>query len=572
MLEIDGSGASEANRTPGVQRALTASTVCEAFQIAAATHPNRVALRTADRTIELTWADYVRRVRDISGGLSALGMRRGDTLGMMLVNRPEFNLVDTAAMHLGVTSFSLYNTLPVEQIAYQLENSRASVVVTEMKFLEQVLAARTPAVHTVILVDGANPAALSLADIEGNTLEGFDFEVSWRSVESSDVLTLIYTSGTTGPPKGVEITHANVQAACQGLAARVPPAAGGRVLSFLPAAHAAERFTAHYYPSLCLGCTVTSVADLAELPRALREVRPTIFMAVARVFEKLRAGLEVAGVTHPAELDTQSKARALGMVGLDKTDFAATGGGPISTQLLQFFADLGLPILEAWGMSELTGLASINPPDDARIGSAGIAFPGMELRVADDGELLARGPQVMLGYRNDAVRTAEAFDADGWLRTGDIASIDSDGYVRIVDRKKEIIINAGGKNMSPANIEHELKAANPLIGQAVCIGDGRRYNVALLVLDPDTSANWATARGRSTALDSLAADEELVAEIEMAVREANSHLARVEQIKRFRVLSCDWLPSGEELTPTSKLKRSAIDKKYAAVIDEMYTD
>ncbi|GMU78952.1 MAG: fatty-acid--CoA ligase [Acidimicrobiia bacterium] len=560
------------SHAPGAPAAaLAAETVCEAFQITASSQPpSAPALRAfgADRAV--TWGGYAQRVRAIAGGLHEIGMRSGDTLATMLVNRPEFNLVDTATMHLGVASFSIYNTLPTEQIAYQLENSGARVVVTEPQFLDRVLAARAPSVRAVVLVEGAHEDAITLAGLEAAEPADFDFDATWRGVRSDDILALIYTSGTTGPPKGVELTHANVQATSRGFASRVPPTVGGRVLSFLPAAHVAERFTTHYLPSIGLGATITTIASLADLPLALREVRPTVLMAVARVLEKLRAGLGTAGITDPATLDDASRQRALAIIGFDELQWIATGGGPISPDLVRFFTDLGITTFEVWGMSETTGIACTPPWTDIRVGTAGPALPDAELALADDGELLVRGPQVMRGYRNDPERTAEAFDADGWLRTGDIATIDGDGYVKIIDRKKEIIINSAGKNMSPANIEHHLKAASPLIGQAVCIGDGRLYNVALLVLDPDVAGKWAAERGRDAALPSLADDDELIRTIAAAVEAANAHLARVEQIKKFEVLPEEWLPAGDELTPTSKLKRRAISEKYAAVIERLY--
>ncbi len=236
-----------------------------------------------------------------------------------------------------------------------------------------------------------------------------------------------------------------------------------------------------------------------------------------------------------------------------------SGAAPIPVEVLEYFLALGLPICELWGMSELSCCATINPTDDIRIGTVGVALPGVELRLADDGELLVRGETVMKGYRGMPDKTAETIDADGWLATGDIATIDDDGYVRIVDRKKELIINAAGKNMSPANIEQAIKSGSPLIGQAVCIGDARPYNVALIVLDPDVAA------GRS------ADDPEVVAEVAAGVERANAKLSRVEQIKRYTLLSDDWLPGGDELTPTSKLKRKPIGAKYAAEIEALYT-
>jgi long-subunit acyl-CoA synthetase (AMP-forming) len=259
-------------------------------------------------------------------------------------------------------------------------------------------------------------------------------------------------------------------------------------------------------------------------------------------------------------------------LGLDRVRFAATGAAAIDPDALEFVLGLGLPVCELWGMSELSCAATVNPPDAIRIGTVGTALPGVELRVADDGELLVRGELVMKGYRNDPEKTAEAIDADGWLHTGDIASIDGQGYVRIVDRKKELMINAAGKNMSPANIEGTIKVACPLVGSAVAIGDDRPYVVALLTLDPDAVAAFAAERGIADAAPAaLAEHPELRAAIEVGMKEANAKLSRVEQIKKFTILPDVWEPGGEEVTPTMKLKRKPIAAKYAEQIEQLYT-
>jgi long-subunit acyl-CoA synthetase (AMP-forming) len=247
------------------------------------------------------------------------------------------------------------------------------------------------------------------------------------------------------------------------------------------------------------------------------------------------------------------------------------GAAPSPLEVLEFFAAIGMPICEVWGMSETTSIATLNPPDRVRLGTVGPPIPGVEVRLAEDGELLCRGDTVMAGYRNDPEKTAETIDSDGWLHTGDIAEIDEDGYLKIIDRKKELIINAAGKNMSPANIEQRLKEGSPLIGQAIAIGDGRRYNVALIVLDPDASAAFASEHGLADAApEAMALESAVLEEVSAGVERANSHLSRVEQIKRFKVLPCDWPPAGDELTPTMKLKRKPIGEKYAAEIEALY--
>jgi len=541
---------------------LAADTLCGAFQAVARERPGQLAHRAFDGGPEWTYAEFAAQVRAVAEGLHGLGVRRGDTVAEMLANRPEFNLVDTAVMHLGAIGFSVYNTLSAEQIEHLFRNSGCRVVITEKQFLRRVLEARTPDLRNVIVVDEGGQGLLTLDDVARSHVRGFDFDACWRAVEPDDVLTLIYTSGTTGPSKAAQLTHAGVMFECRGLDEVVPYTPGGRVISYLPSAHVGDRVGIHYAASLCFGQAVVSVADLRQIAAGLLEVRPTMFGGVPRVWEKLKAGLETAGLRDPAQLPEAGKALVRQKLGLDQCMLRVTGAAPASVEVMQFFHDLGLALNEGWGMSELSCFATVNPPDDIRMGTVGRALPGVELKLLDDGELLVRAPLVMKGYRNDAERTAEALDADGWLHSGDVAEIDADGYVRIVDRKKELIINAAGKNMSPANIELKLRAASPLIAHAVCIGDRRPYNVALLVPDREVIAK-ASGGGLSA--------EALRAAAAAAVEAANASLSRVEQIKRFAVLDVDWVPGGDELTPTMKLKRKQISAKYADAIERLYS-
>jgi len=541
---------------------LEADTICGAFQVAVAERPHQVAHRAFGGGAALTYAEFAARVRRLAEGLHSLGVRRGDTVGEMLTNRPEFNLVDVAAVHLGATGFSVYNTLSPEQIQHLFRNSGARVVVTERQFLPRVLEARTPGLEHVILVDAAERGLLTLEDVERSHVRGFDFDAAWRAVEPDDVLALIYTSGTTGPSKAAQLTHGSVMFQCRALAATLPIEPGGRVISYLPSAHVGDRAVSHFGASVCFGQTVVSLADLRQIANALVEVRPTFFGAVPRVWEKLKAGLESAGLREPAQLPDAGKALVRARLGLDECRVLITSAAPASLEVMRYFAALGLPLNEGWGMSELSCFATMNPPADVRMGTVGKALPGVELKLLEDGELLARGPLVMRGYRNDPERTAEALDADGWLHSGDIAEIDGDGYVRIVDRKKELIINAAGKNMSPANIELKLRAASPLIAHVVCVGDRRPYNVALVVLDREVLAR--TSGGSQPSAGALHGV------IAAAVEAANASLSRVEQVKRFAILDAEWLPGGDELTPTMKLKRKPIHAKYAAEIERLY--
>jgi long-subunit acyl-CoA synthetase (AMP-forming) len=549
---------------------LDVASLCEAFQNTVAMCGDMVALRTPGGDQEISWREYGERVRALATGLASIGVRPGDTVGIMMLNRPEFALVDTAALHLGAVPFSIYNTSSPEQISYLFGNAGNKVVVTEQLFLPGIRAAEHGA-DTVISIDGGE-GTLSLSDLEGRAADGFDFEASWRSVTPETVLTLIYTSGTTGPPKGVELTHASMLAELRGCRAVLPATTGERSTSYLPSAHIADRWASHY-TSMALGHTITYVSDPKAVVAALPEVRPTVWGAVPRVWEKIKAALEANGITDPAALPEETRQSVRQLIGLDEVKWTVSGAAPIAPEVLQFFTDLGIPICELWGMSELSCCATINPPDDIRIGTVGPALPGTELSLAEDGELLVRGPLLMRGYRGQPDKTAEAIDADGWLHTGDIATIDDDGYVTIIDRKKELIINSAGKNMSPANIEQVLKASHPLIGQAVVVGDRRPYNVALLVLDPDVCAAYAEKAGLADgSAEVLATDPGVEAQITQAVEAANARLSRVEQIKRFRILPTDWVPGGDELTPTMKLRRRPIGEKYAAEIEELYAE
>jgi long-subunit acyl-CoA synthetase (AMP-forming) len=559
--------------TTGQPAALAAATLCEAFQTTAAARGDAVALRTPGDGVSITWAQYAQRVPRVAAGLASLGVQRGDTVALMLTNRPEFNLVDTGALHLGATAFSVYNTSTPEQVEFLFANAGNRVAITERAFLPVVQAAqrRSPALEHIVLIDGDEEGTITLERLEEKGLSSFDFESTWRAVEPGDVATLIYTSGTTGPPKGVQLTHHNLMAEVRAVVDRLPTEPGGRFTSFLPCAHIADRWSAHYQASMVLGFTLTSIADPRTVMQHLPEVRPTVWGAVPRIWEKTKAALEAQGVTDPAALPEEVRAGIREKLGLDQCAWLVVGAAPTPVEVLDYFAALGLPICELWGMSETSSCATINPPDRIKVGTCGPALEGVELRLAGDGELLVRGEIVMKGYRNDPLKTAEAIDDDGWLHTGDVAEIDDDGYVKIVDRKKELIINAAGKNMSPVNIEARLKTCHPLIGAAVAIGDRRPYNVALIVLDPDACGAFAREHGMADASPAaLAGDERVRAAIAAAIEEANTHLSRVEQIKKWCLLDAEWQPGGDELTPTMKLKRRPIAQKYAAEIDALY--
>jgi long-subunit acyl-CoA synthetase (AMP-forming) len=590
--------------TVSARRAVGAATMAEAFRLTVEDNPDRVAVRTKDDEVSLTWGELRDRVDALAGGLAKLGVKKGDTVALMFANRPEFHVADLAVMTLGATPFSLYSTLSPEQIQYVVEDAAAKVALIEEAHLDQVAGARKlglPELETVIVLEGAKgEGTLSWDDVEGSDPD-FDPEPHWRDQEPEDLLTLIYTSGTTGPPKGVQLTHKNLMTAVATIEDVVQfPEGETRVISWLPHAHIAERAAHHYIP-IVLGATVVTCSNPREIVGYLPAVKPTWFFAVPRIWEKLRGAmlsgvftpgsedrehldaairkveLEQAGEEVPADVaETAAKgeekfAQVRGMLGLDEAVAVNAGAAPTPPEVIRFFHAIGIPLGELWGMSETCGAGTVNPPDKIKIGTVGPPVRGVEIRIADDGEVLMRSAVVMgRGYRNLPEKTAEAIDDEGWLHTGDIGELDEDNYLRIVDRKKEIIINAAGKNMSPANIEATVKSATPLIGNACCIGDAKPYNTALIALDPDFAPMWASQNGiENTDLEVLKDDEQVRAELQKAVDTANEKLARVEQIKYFTVLG-DWQPGGDELTPTMKLKRKPIAEKYADEIAAMY--
>jgi long-subunit acyl-CoA synthetase (AMP-forming) len=579
--------------------------MCEAFQRAAAVDPDAVALRTPGDTQTLTWREYAADVRRVAAGLHGIGVRRGDTVALMMANRIEFYPLEVGAQHLGATSFSVYNTLPAEQLTYVFGNAGTTVVICEQQYVDRIRASGAQLEH-IICIDGAPDGTVSLDDLYAAAEDDFDFDATWRSVQPDDVITLIYTSGTTGNPKGVEMTHTNLLFEAYALAAVLDVQPDDRATSYLPSAHIADRIMALYNQEL-YGILVTVISDVREIAVALPDARPTIWAAVPRVWEKLKAAIEFAVAHEQDETKRQALQWALSVaekraaalvadeplpddvaaewaqadelvlsklrekLGLDTLRWAVSGAAPIPRETLAFFVGIGIPIAEVWGMSELSCVASVSHPREARLGSVGKLLPGLESKIADDGEYLVRGPLVMKGYRKEPAKTAEAIDADGWLHTGDILDRDADGYLRIVDRKKELIINAAGKNMSPANIENAIKAACPMIGAMLTIGDARPYNTALLVFDADSVGPHAAALGLADASPAaLASHPEMLAKISAGVTAGNENLSRVEQIKRFRVLPTLWEPGGDEITLTMKLKRRPIAAKYAAEIEELY--
>src|SRR5215469_14266263 len=566
----------------------------------------------------LTWAQTREQALDLAAGLIGLGLQPGYRVAMMLPNRLEHVLADFAVLHSGGVPVTFYATLAADQIAFMAANCDAKIAVIdgagELARWQPILD-QLPALHHVIVRDAtACPAgepfmswrdfaafgAGRRADDPVPVLERI------AGIKPDDPVTLLYTSGTTGNPKGVIITHASVLYEVETARNGVGATMHVRWVSYLPLAHIAERmFT--LYLGICNAWDTYFCHDAAtQLIATMGAVKPTAFFGVPRIFEKVMAGVQALlaaeqdearkaavaasmatgleyvrscqfGQTTSPELaerfaaaDEQVLRPIRSLLGLGETEVVVSSAAPLPPEVGEFLCGLGVQILDVYGMSETTGAFTTNTPQAYRLGTVGRPVPGIEVRIAEDGEILARGPLSTPGYLNLPEQTAELIDADGWVHTGDIGKIDADGFLSVVDRKKELIITAGGENVSPAAVE-SLLVAHPLIGQALAYGDRRPYLVAILTLDGGVAPAWAKARGfEADSLAELAANPAVLAEVSKAVEDANAKLARVQQIKYWELLPVEWTPESAELTPTFKLKRRVVHAKYADVIDALY--
>lgn len=576
--------------TAGAGRAVDAGNLCEAFARTVARWGDAPALRSSDGATQLTWREFDTRMRAMAGGLAELGVGRGGTVALLLTNRYEAAVVDMATLHLGAVPLSLYNSTPPGQLAYLLTDSRADVIVTERAFAERA--------RLAIAGMGSAPR---LVDIdEGLDVLGTPLPPQMRpSLRPTDLITVVYTSGTTGEPKGAELTHRNILEQIRGLHSlgRLPD--GGRALSYLPFAHMGDRLCAYYMP-VVTGACITYHPDPRSAAALLPEIQPTLYMAVPKVWQALQhlAVAHIAGrpdaerrrleeaialgsrlhdarvAGRPSDPETEigwkDHADALASlrraIGLEAGELLFTGAAPLPPDTLRFFAAIGADLCECYGQSETAGIILCNPADRPRPRTNGLPLPGVEARIAPDGELLLKGPMVMAGYRGRPDLTRAAFDDDGWLRTGDIFTTDEAGYYRIADRKKEVIVTSAGKNVSPVHVENTISTESPLVGSVVCIGDARPYCTAIIALEPQAAA----AITGSTDPAANARHGGLIAEVTAAIRRANDNLNAAERIRRFTIADEAWLPGGDELTPTMKLKRVAVAAKHAAVIDALY--
>jgi long-chain acyl-CoA synthetase len=593
-------------------------TVPKAFLRTVAKSPDLVALRRmldGGGWQEWTYAEVAEKVAKVAAGLAAHDLAAGDRMVLMMRNRPDFHVVDLAASFLRATPVSIYNSSSPEEIQYLVSHAEAEIAVLEdAGFLEKFLKVRDelPALKKIFVIDppaDAVPDGVYSYD-ELSAHGSADLAELGAATEPDDLATLIYTSGTTGPPKGVMLSQFNVCYTGEqlyrcyewALTADGSDGTGTRLVSYLPMAHIAERMSSHYN-MMRYGFTVTCCPDPTQIAAYAREVKPEVMFGVPRVWEKVYLGVNAALAADPdkkqkfddavaaalavkekqrqgtatkededtwAFLDAVAFGNVRALVGLDELRLGISGAAPIPREVLEWFNAVGIPLSEIYGMSESSGPMTWEAdPLKIKPGTVGPAIPGCDVRIADDGEVICRGGNVFLGYYKEPAKTADAL-IDGWLHSGDIGVMDDDGFVKIVDRKKELIITSGGKNISPANLEAALKTI-PLIGQACAIGDNRKFVSALLVLDPETALMWAKSHGlEGLSLDELAAKDEVLAEVQAGVDRVNTQFAQVEQIKRFTLLGEEWLPDSDTLTPTSKLKRRGVHARYAESIEAMY--
>ncbi len=599
-----------------IDRRIGDLTIPKAFLRTVQAHGDQVALRWRnddDSYGEWTYADYGDKVAEVTAGLAALGVGHGDRVVLMMRNIPQFHIVDMACLMLAATPVSIYNSSSPDQVDYLVNHCEAKVaVVQDLEFLGRFEEVRDKltALETIVVLEAGDDVDLPDGTLPHSVLHAHgsvDLTEAAQKAKPDDLATLIYTSGTTGPPKAVMIDHRNVSWEIESLGLLIEEhpviesLVGLRGISYLPMAHIAERATGHYQPAY-RGLEITTCPDPAAVAQYLGAVKPQIFFGVPRVWEKVYAGVNAALAADPerkAQFDdgvaaamplaekidwgtaTEEEqgtwdflqevfAQVRGLVGLDECLVAITGAAPIPAELLRWYRALGVPLSEVYGLSENTGAMTWRAIK-VKPGTVGPAVPGCEVKLADDGEIICRGGNVFRGYLNDPEKTADALDENGWLHSGDIGEVDADGYFKIVDRKKELIITAGGKNISPANLEASLKMI-PLVGQACAIGDQRPFVSALVVLDPDVAPAWASQQGiEFTSLAELAQHPQVVAEIEGALADAMSEFNNAEKVKKVKVLGEEWLPDSDLLTPTMKLKRRGIHTRYESEIEGLYT-
>ncbi|HEX2059051.1 MAG TPA: long-chain fatty acid--CoA ligase [Actinomycetota bacterium] len=604
-------------------------TLIERFQERIAAHPDSVALKykSGGAWKDITWREYGDRVRRAGKALMAQGLKHGDKMSLLSLNRPEWHVADIACLSIGAATAPIYVTNSPEQVAYVIGHSESKVAVVEnADQLQKVLKMRSdlPDLEKVVVIEGyqgdADPDLVMTWDdflAAGDKLADADFDQARRTVKPEDLATFVYTSGTTGPPKAVMLTHSNIMWTARSSEAIIPlgEATKGRAVSYLPLSHIAERMLTHFL-QIYYGTTTCFAESLDTLLADLQAIKPTYFFGVPRVWEKFYAGVQAKmAQADPNDRKTKLARKAIGLgkeitkreqeavqrggkitdakiplgmklqhaaldklvlhkiraaFGLEECELALSSAAPLSPELIWFFHSIGLKIAEGYGQSEDNGPTAWNPPDAVLIGSVGKPMPGLEVKLAEDGEILVRGGNLMAGYFKDDKATRETIDEDGWLHSGDVGEFNEHGYLKITDRKKDLIITAGGKNIAPQEIENKIKV-HSLISQVVAIGDRRPFMTCLITLDPEKAPAWAKEQGIDGDMAAIAKHERTIKEIQGAINETNKGLAKVEQIKKFRILERDFLQEENEITPTMKVKRKTINEIYGDAIEEMYS-
>ena len=573
---------------------------------------NALQSKVSGTYVPISHRSLAERVRHAALGLRALGVARGAKVALLSENRPEWAIADYACLTSGITDVPIYPTLPAEQMAFILKDAGVVAMFVSTAAQAEKIAqvrAQLPALqHVIAFDDGTMPGVdvtLAALEAKGAAAENPTALAQYRadalSVRPDDIATLIYTSGTTGEPKGAMLSHGNITSNCVAVQALIPFRSDDVSLSFLPLSHILERM--FDYLMFHVGVSIAYVESIDTIIQNIGEIRPTIVVSVPRIYEKIYARvLEAAMGGSPVKrriflwakrvgerwsAEMQAGRAVRGWLGFQHTiadrlvfsklrqrvggrlRYFVSGGAPLAPEINSFFYAAGLLILEGYGLTETSPVIAVNTPEHNRIGTVGRPIGGVQVRIADDGEILSRGPHIMKGYYNRPDATRDAIDADGWFHTGDIGVLE-DGYLRITDRKKDIIVTAGGKNIAPQPIENQVKT-NKFVLQAVMIGDKRKFPILLVVPNFEQLASWAKAKGLSfTDHASLIA---LPAVKEKMQEETLSHLhglAHFEQPKKVGLLPSDFTIDSGELTPTLKVKRRVVDKRYKALIDSLY--
>jgi len=589
-------------------RGTKSKTLADLLPLAARVYGDAPAVRYKDGSqwVDRSFSEVEEIVRPLALGLAELGVAKGDRVSILGNTRPEWTYFDFAALSIGATVVPIYQTNSPEECRYVLENSDSKVVVVEDdEQLEKIRKVRDqlPQLQQVVRMTGSSDDAISLEDLaaKGAGGDAAHWEALYSAVTPADICTFIYTSGTTGPPKGCIISHGNYRAMLDMV--NETSVIEGEDLSYLylPLAHSFALLI--QLGSFDLGATLAYwERDPLKIMPNLAELKPTYFPSVPRIFEKIytaaNSGMEKEGGLKKAifhwAIGVGAKMRTAERAGRKpgfllsrqyafaddkvlskirnlfggKLRLAVSGAAPINPEILRFFDAAGVLVLEGWGMTETSTAATISSPDDFKIGTIGKPFPGCEVKIADDGEILVKGPNVFQGYHKNEEATRETI-VDGWLHTGDIGEIDADGFIKITGRKKDIIITAGGKNITPANLEADIKQ-HPLVSQCVVVGDRQPYLVALVTLDPEEAAAYAKEHGLQESPEQLAANAEVKASIEAHVEEINKNYARVEQVKKIAILPEDLSQENGELTPTLKVKRAVVTAKHEQEIGQLY--